>query len=62
LAEYASSNFHDIHSRGFLAWLAVTFLTLALVRHGCRQRGLMLIVGHPGALRGRNIPLLAIFC
>src|SRR6266404_3366951 len=31
LAEYASPNFHEIDSRGLLAWLAVTFLTLALV-------------------------------
>jgi hypothetical protein len=63
LAEYASSNFHDIDSRGFLAWLAVTFLTLALVRPRLSPTaGLMLIVWTYLALYvGRNIPLLAIF-
>jgi len=63
LAEYASSNFHDIDSRGFLAWLAVTFLTLALVRPRLSPTaGLMLIVWTYLALyAGRNVPLLAIF-
>jgi len=63
LAEYASSNFHEIDSRGFLVWLAFTFLTLALVRPRLSPtNGLMLIVWTYLALyTRRNIPLLAIF-
>ena len=63
LAEYASSNFHEIDSRGFLAWLAVTFLTLAVVRPRLSPTaGLMLIVWtYLGLYAARNIPLLVIF-
>ena len=63
LAEYASSNFHELDSRGFLVWLGVTFLTLAIVRPRLSPTaGLMLIVWTYLALYvGRNIPLLAIF-
>jgi hypothetical protein len=63
LAEYASSNFHDLDSRGFLVWLGVTFLTLAVARPRLSPTsGLMLIVWTYLALYvGRNIPLLAIF-
>ena len=63
LAEYASPNFHEIDSRGLLAWLAVTFLTLALVRPRLSPTaGLMLIVWtYLGLYAARNIPLLAIF-
>jgi len=63
LAEYASSNFHDVDSRGFLAWLALTFLTLALVRPRLSpSSGLLVIVWTYFALyAGRNVPLVAIF-
>jgi hypothetical protein len=63
LAEYASSDFHDMDSRGFLAWLAVTFLTLAVVRPRLSPTaGLMLIVWtYLGLYAARNIPLLVIF-
>jgi hypothetical protein len=63
LAEYASSNFHEIDSRGFMVWLALTFLTLALARPRLSPTaGLMLIVWTYLALYvGRNVPLLAIF-
>ncbi len=62
LAEYGSANFHSGGSLGFLAWLAVIFLTLTL----CRPRvsaadGLLLISWTYFALyAGRNIPLLVI--
>jgi len=62
LAEYSSANFHTIGSLGLLAWLAFTFITLAL----CRPRlsatdGLLLISWTYFALyAGRNIPLLVI--
>lgn len=63
LAEYASSNFHEADSHGFLAWLALTFLTLAVVRPRVSPTaGLMIIVWTYLALYvGRNVPLLAIF-
>ena len=63
LAEYASPNFHEIDSRGFMAWLAVTFLTLALVRPRLSPaEGLLLIVWtYLGLYATRNIPLVAIF-
>lgn len=62
LAEYSSSNFHSAGSLGFLAWLALIFLTLTV----CRPRvtvtdGLLLISWTYYALyAGRNIPLLVI--
>jgi len=66
LAEYASSDFHAFDSHGFLAWLTLTFLTLALPRQ--RTSGLspapalLLIVWTYFALYAvRNIPLAVIF-
>jgi hypothetical protein len=62
LAEYSSSNFHSAGARGFLVWLALVFLTLAV----CRPRvtaadGLLLISWTYYALyAARNIPLLVI--
>ena len=63
LAEYASTDFHSPDSRGFLAWLALTFLTLALVRPRLSPAsGILLIAWTYFALYlGRNVPLLAIF-
>lgn len=63
LAEYASSNFHAPDSRGFLAWLALTFLTLAVLRPRLSPTsGMLLIVWTYSALYAtRNIPLLVIF-
>jgi hypothetical protein len=63
LAEYASSNFHDADSRGFLVWLGLTFLVLALVRPRLSPAsGLLVIVWTYFALyAGRNVPLVAIF-
>jgi len=66
LAEYASSDFHAFDSHGFLVWLALTFLTLALPRR--RTSGLsptaalLLIAWTYFALYAvRNIPLAVIF-
>ncbi len=63
LAEYSSPNFHEIDSRGFMMWLALTFLTLALVRPRLSPaEGLLLIVWtYFGLYATRNIPLAAIF-
>jgi hypothetical protein len=63
LAEYASPDFHAADSRGFLAWLALTFLTLALVRpHISPASGLLLVTWTYLALYAvRNIPLLVVF-
>ena len=63
LAEYASTDFHSPDSRGFLAWLALTFLTLALVRPRLSPAsGMLLIMWTYFALyAARNVPLLTIF-
>ncbi len=63
LAEYSSPDFHAPDSRGFLAWLALTFLTLALARPRVSPAsGILLITWTYFALYAvRNIPLLAIF-
>ncbi|HTS19222.1 MAG TPA: hypothetical protein VMP11_16720 [Verrucomicrobiae bacterium] len=63
LAEYASSDFHAFDSHGFLAWLALTFLTLALARPRLSpSSGLLLIVWtYFGLYAVRNIPLTVIF-
>jgi hypothetical protein len=63
LAEYASSDFHAPDSRGFLAWLALMFLTLALVRPRLSPAsGMLLIAWTYWALYSvRNIPLSVIF-
>jgi hypothetical protein len=63
LAEYASSNFHAPDSRGFLAWLALTFLTLALVRPRLSPASAILLVvwTYYALYSVRNIPLLVIF-
>jgi hypothetical protein len=63
LAEYASSDFHAFDSHGFLAWLALTFLTLALARPRLSPAAaLLLIVWTYFALYAvRNIPLAVIF-
>jgi hypothetical protein len=63
LAEYASSDFHAFDSHGFLAWLALTFLTLALARPRLTTASaLVLIVWTYFALYAvRNIPLAVIF-
>ena len=63
LAEYGSPDFHAFDSRGFLAWLGLTFLTLALLRPRLSPAsGIMLLVWNYFALYSvRNIPLCAIF-
>ncbi|HUI05631.1 MAG TPA: hypothetical protein VL486_01350 [Verrucomicrobiae bacterium] len=63
LAEYASSDFHAPDSRGFLAWLALTFFTLALARPRLSAASGILLIGwtYLALYAGRNIPLLAIF-
>ena len=63
LAEYASADFHDADSRGFLAWLAMTFLTLALVRPRLSPTSALLVLvwTYFALFAARNIPLLAIF-
>jgi hypothetical protein len=63
LAEYASADFHAVDAHGFLAWLALTFLTLALARPRLSPTsGMLLIVWTYSALYAvRNIPLLVIF-
>jgi hypothetical protein len=62
LAEYSSANFHSTGSWGFLAWLAVIFLTLVARRPRVRARdGLLLISWTYFALyASRNIPLMVI--
>jgi len=63
LIEYASTDFHSPDSRGFLAWLALTFLTLTLVRPRLSPASAILLIAwtYFGLYLGRNIPLLAIF-
>jgi len=62
LAEYSSANFHSVESLGFLAWLALIFLTLGLRRpHVSAGEGLLLISWTYFALyAARNVPLLVI--
>jgi hypothetical protein len=62
LAEYSSTNFHSPGSFGFLAWLALIFLTLALRRPKVSAGdGVLLVMWMYFALyAGRNIPLLVI--
>jgi len=62
LAEYSSTNFHAAGSLGFLAWLALIFLTLVVYRPRLTAtNGLLLISWTYYALyAGRNIPLLVI--
>jgi hypothetical protein len=63
LAEYASSDFHAFDSRGFLAWLALTFLTLALARPILSPASALLLIGwtYFALYAVRNIPLAVIF-
>lgn len=63
LAEYSSPDFHAADSRGFLAWLGLTFLTLALARPRLSPTsGIMLLAWNCFALYAvRNIPLCVIF-
>jgi hypothetical protein len=63
LAEYASTDFHGTESRGFLAWLLLTFLTLVYARPRLSPAsGILLIVWTYFALyAARNVALLAIF-
>ena len=63
LAEYASPDFHAPDTRGFLAWLALMFLTLALARPRLSPAsGLVLVTWTYFALYAvRNIPLLVVF-
>ncbi len=62
LAEYSSTNFHSPGSFGFLAWLALIFLTLTLRRPRVSAGdGVLLVMWTYFALyAGRNIPLLVI--
>lgn len=61
LAEYRSSDFHS-GSNGFLAWLALLFLTFALKRPRVSASAAILLLawGYFALYAGRNIPLLAI--
>jgi hypothetical protein len=63
LAEYASSDFHGPESRGFLAWLALTFFTLVLTRPRVSPASAILLITwtYLALYAGRNIPFLAIF-
>ena len=63
LAEYASTDFHGADSRGFLAWLGLTFLTLAVVRPRLSPASGMLLIAwtYSALYAARNIPLLTIF-
>ncbi|MGD0060476.1 MAG: hypothetical protein ABSD58_13755 [Verrucomicrobiia bacterium] len=63
LAEYASSDFHGFDSRGFLAWLALTFLTLALARPRLSPTSALLLIAwtYLALYAVRNIPLAVIF-
>jgi hypothetical protein len=62
LAEYSSANFHSAGSLGFLAWLALIFVTLVVRRPRVTVAdGLVLVSWTYYALyAGRNIPLLVI--
>jgi hypothetical protein len=62
LAEYGSTNFHLESSRGFLAWLALMFLTFAWLRPRLPASGIALVISwtYFALYAGRNIPLLAI--
>lgn len=63
LAEYASSDFHAFDSHGFLAWLALTFLTLALARPRLSPTSALLLIAwtYSALYAVRNIPLAVIF-
>ncbi len=63
LAEYASSDFHAFDSHGFLAWLALTFLTLALARPRLSPTSALLLIAwtYWALYAVRNIPLAVIF-
>ncbi|HVM61461.1 MAG TPA: hypothetical protein VMV72_11410 [Verrucomicrobiae bacterium] len=63
LAEYASSDFHAFDSHGFLAWLALTFLTLALARPRLSPASALLLIvwTYFGLYAVRNIPLTVVF-
>jgi hypothetical protein len=62
LAEYASLDFHKLHSLGFMAWLALTFLVLTLIRPRWRPSGavLLLMWTYFALYAGRNVPLYVI--
>jgi hypothetical protein len=62
LAEYASTDFHKTHAWGFVAWLALLFVTLAMWRPRLRmgESVLLMVWTYFALYSGRNIPLLAI--
>lgn len=62
LAEYLTLDFQKPAAQGFLAWLALLFLTLALVRPRWRASAIMLLIswGYFALYSGRNVPLFAI--
>ena len=62
LAEYSSPNFHSADMRGFLAWLALTFLILAFLHPKLRAAdGVLLVMWtYFGLYSQRNVPLLVV--
>lgn len=63
LAEYKSMNFDSPETIGFLLWLALLFLTLALYRPKLSAASSLVLISwtYFALYAGRNIPLMAIF-
>jgi hypothetical protein len=61
-SEYASTNFQDPASRGFLAWIALAFITLAWARPTLRPSGILLLISwsYFALYAVRNIPLAVV--
>ncbi len=62
LAEYASLDFRKAHSLGFMAWLALTFLVLTVLRPRLRPSAMVLMAmwTYFALYAGRNVPLYVI--
>jgi hypothetical protein len=62
IAEYASTNFHSIAAIGFLAWLAVLFVTLTVVRPRFSWSDALVLLAwtYFALVASRNVPLLAL--
>jgi hypothetical protein len=63
LAEYRSPDFHATHSYGFLAWLALLFLTLVYCRPKLSATSALVLISwtYFALYAARNIPLMTIF-
>ncbi len=63
LAEYGSMNFHTREATGFLLWLGLLFLTLALSRPKLSAASAIVLISwtYFALYAARNIPLMAIF-